>query len=198
MRTATRETIETILFAVFLALLFQAAIQLVEVQGASMSPRLTTGDRVLVNKVFYMEIDAERAVRFLPGFSAKPGESWRPFSEPQFGDIVVFRLPRDPTKSLVKRVIGLPGDTVQIQRGIVFVNGESLDEPYVVHHSSETLRSLVVDEGEYFVLGDNRLQSNDSRNWGSVPARSIIGKAWAGYWPLNRFSALVIRKPSLW
>ena len=198
MRTAVREAVETIALAVLLALLFQAAVQLFEVQGPSMDPRLATGDRVLVNKALYMEIDAERVSRFLPRMNAEPGDVWRPFSEPKGGDIVVFRFPLDPTQSFVKRVIGVPGDTVEIRRGAVFVNDAPLDEPYVVHDSRETLPPVEVGPDEYYVMGDNRLQSNDSRNWGTVPAENIVGHAWIGYWPLDRFSALMSRMPSIW
>ncbi len=198
MRTAIREAIETIALAVLLTLLFQATIQLFEVQGPSMDPRLATGDRVFVNKALYMEVDANRVGRFLPWVDSEPGQAWHPFGEPATGDIVVFRFPNDETQSFVKRIIGMPGDTVGVQRGTVFVNGEPLDEPYVVHDSNETLPPFVVGEAEYYVMGDNRLQSNDSRNWGPVPEDNIIGRAWVGYWPLDRFSALVSRLPSLW
>lgn len=193
MRTAIREAVETVALAVLLTLLFQAAIQLFEVQGPSMDPRLATADRLLVNKALYMEIDAERVVRFLPGVSVEPGEVWHPFSEPKQGDIVVFRFPLDPKQTFVKRVIGVPGDTVEIRRGRVFVNDNPLDESYVVHDSRETLPPVEVGADEYYVMGDNRLQSNDSRNWGTVHVDNIVGRAWIGYWPLDRFSALMNR-----
>jgi len=198
MRIATREAIETIALAVLLTLLFQASIQLFEVQGSSMDPRLATGDRVLVNKALYMEMDANRVARFLPWVDTNPGQTWHPFGEPESGDVIVFRFPKNETQSFVKRIVGMPGDTVDVQRGTVFVNGEPLDEPYVVHDSKETRPPVKIGRDEYYVMGDNRTQSNDSRNWGTVPADNIIGRVWVGYWPLDRISALMSRPPSLW
>ncbi len=126
------------------------------------------GERILVNKFVY---------RFQP--IAR-------------GDVVVFWYPEDPEVSFIKRVIGLPGDTVEIRRGVVLVNGEPVAEPYVVPENGDA-RSLVsqsVRAGHYFVLGDNRRGSNDSRNWGLVPRRYIYGKAFIRIWPLGRFGGV--------
>ena len=115
------------------------------------------------------------------------------FSDPQRGDIVVFKYPDDPSQDFVKRVIGLPGDTVEIKQGVTYVNGEVLDEPYL----NETPAKLdfgpyVVPDDCYFVMGDNRNNSNDSRKWKNtyVPRNYILGKAMFCYWPLNRIGVL--------
>ncbi len=193
MNTATREAIETIALAVFLILLLQVTIQNFRVEGPSMDPRLINNDRVLVAKASYLEVDAARLAQWIPGLSAQEGETWYPFGSPQRGDVIVFRWPRDPSQNFVKRIIGIPGDTVQINRGTVIVNGDPVDEPYILHESNETLGPRVIGEGEYYVLGDNRLQSDDSRHWGIVPAGNIIGKVWLDYWPLDHLATLFTR-----
>ncbi len=106
---------------------------------------------------------------------------------PRPGDVIVFRYPLDPQRDFVKRVIGVPGDTVEIRRGVVYVNGKALDEPYVTAPSIDTMAQRTVGPDEYFVLGDNRRASNDSRDWGPVPLKNIIGKVWMTYWPTSRF-----------
>jgi signal peptidase I len=194
MRAAAREAIETIALAVFLVLLLQATVQNYRVEGPSMDATLHNLDRVLVNKAVYMEIDAARAASFVPWLHAENGEIWYPFRPPQHGDVIVFRYPRDPRQSFVKRVIGLPGDTIRIERGVVFRNGEPLDEPYVVHPSRETIAGeRVVEPGHYYVMGDNRQQSDDSRHWGTVPHENIVGRVWVAYWPPDSIMTLFVR-----
>ena len=189
MQSILRESIETIALAAFLALLIQSAAQNYRVEGPSMLPGLENFDRVLVNRLAYTEVDAERFTRWIPWMDAEEGEVWRPLGEPGYGDVVVFRWPRDESQSFVKRIIGLPGDRIRIERGSVYRNGELLDEPYVVNRSSETIAERVVREGEYYALGDNRAQSDDSRNWGGVPRENVVGEVWLTYWPLNRVSS---------
>ena len=154
------------------------------------APQLTDEDRVLVNRAVYTEIDAARVARFIPGIEAEEGQLWRPFGPPTYGDVIVFRWPRDPSQNFVKRIVGLPGDRLWLQDGTVFVNGVPLDEPYVEHRSRESLRRLTVPEDSYFVLGDNRAQSDDSRHWGPVPRDHVNGKVWVAYWPLSNFATL--------
>jgi signal peptidase I len=197
MRAAIREGIETIALAVFLVLLLQATIANYRVEGPSMDPHLHNLDRVLVNKAVYMEIEAERLARFIPWMDAEEGEIWYPFHPPERGDVIVFQYPRDPRQSFVKRVIGVPGDTIRIERGTVLVNGTPLDEPYIEHASNETIRERFVEPGTYYVLGDNRLQSDDSRHWGLVPRENIVGKAWVAYWPLENISGLFLKAASV-
>jgi signal peptidase I len=133
-----------------------------------MLPQLSDGERIFVNKFTYRVSDIRR------------------------GDIVVFWYPRNPSESLIKRVIGLPGETVEISSGVVQVNGQRLHEPYVVaqYRDFTSLAPVRVPERSYFVLGDHRNSSNDSRNWGVVPGGNIFGKAFLRYWPISEFGLI--------
>ncbi len=152
--------------AVFLGVMF--LFQPFKVEGASMQPALVDHERILVNKLIYRLRPVER------------------------GDVVVFWFPGDPHRSFVKRVIGVPGDRVTIRNGQVFVNGDVLDEPYLIspHRRGDHHRPVTVREGHYFVLGDHRTVSNDSRAWGQVPERLILGKAVLRYWPPQRMGTI--------
>jgi signal peptidase I len=193
MRSTIREAIETVALAIFLVLVIQAAVQNYRVEGPSMEPRLLTEDRVIVNKVLYTEIDAHRVARFIPGFDADEGEAWTPFRGPDRGDVVVFKWPRDPRQNFVKRIVGLPGDVIRFERGTLFVNDEPQIEPYIESPARESLVDHVVAADSYYVLGDNRAQSDDSRHWGDVKRELIIGKVWVSYWPLDHLAALFSR-----
>jgi len=149
-----------VLFGVF-------AVQPVVVEGTSMVPQLQDGERLLVNKLVYYKFKSV---------------SWGHLER---GDIVVFWYPSDPDKSYVKRVIGLPGETVEIRGGKVYINGQELREPYLEDIHNQSLRdhvTKVVDKHYYFVMGDNRDNSSDSRVWGLVPEKYIYGKAFFRYW----------------
>jgi len=142
-------------------------VQPVVVEGTSMLPRLHDGERLLVNKLVYYKIQ---------------GVSWGHIER---GDIVVFWFPNDPDKSYVKRVIGLPGETVELRFGKVFVDGQELKEDYLDHEHNQALPSTPpkrVEDHHYFVMGDNRDNSSDSRYWGLVPEKYIYGKAFFRYW----------------
>jgi len=138
--------------------------QPVKVEGTSMMPSLDDQERIFVNKFVYRLESIQR------------------------GDIVVFRYPRDPSKSFIKRVIGLAGDRIRIEAGQVFVNGEPLEEDYVprAYADERSYPEQVVPDNSYFVLGDHRTMSNDSRDFGPVAASYIYGKAVFGYWPMDK------------
>jgi signal peptidase I len=138
--------------------------QPVKVEGTSMMPSLEDQERIFVNKFVYRLEPIER------------------------GDIVVFRYPRDPSKSYIKRVIGTAGDHIRIDAGQVYVNGQPLDEEYVPpeYTDSRSYPEIVVPSQSYFVLGDHRSMSNDSRDFGSVNQTYIYGKAVFGYWPMDK------------
>lgn len=157
---------DLLLALVIAALVILFIYQPVEVEGTSMMPALADQERIFVNKFAY---------RF-------------GFEEIQRGDTVVFLFPGDQSKSYIKRVIGVPGDTVKIDQGVVYVNGRRLEESYVppAYRDRQSLAELKVAPGSYFVLGDHRSSSNDSRNWGAVPRGSIYGKAAFVYWPLDK------------
>ena len=187
MNATIRETVETIALAVIVFLVLQATIQNYRVEGPSMQPQFAGGELVLVNKAAYLHVDLAHLARYLPWVDGEEGGEWFFFRPPRQGEIVVFRNPRDSTEpDFVKRIIAGPGDTVEISQGQVFVNGEPLDEPYVERSSStERLGPRVIANDNYFVLGDNRLHSDDSRRFGLVPLEHIIGKVWLSYWPLR-------------
>lgn len=134
------------------------------VQGSSMEPTLHHGERLLVNRFVYR------------------------FSEPERGDIVVFRYPKDPRQMFIKRVIGIPGDVVEITGGVVYINGIGLTEPYIAEPPVRAFSPTLVPTKRVFVLGDNRNSSHDStyESVGMVSFSSIQGKAFFVYWPLNR------------
>ncbi len=138
--------------------------QPVKVEGTSMMPSLDDQERIFVNKYVYRLEPIQR------------------------GDIVVFRYPRDPSKSFIKRVIGLAGDRIRIESGEIFVNGEALEEDYVpaAYADQRSFPEIVVPDNAYFVLGDHRTMSNDSRDFGPVNAGFIYGKAVFGYWPMDK------------
>lgn len=157
--------------SVFIALIVILFLyQPVRVEGTSMMPSLVDQERIFINK-----------------FSYKFG-----ITDVNRGDTVVFWFPGDTSKSYIKRVIGVPGDIVEIARGRVFVNDQELDEPYVPddYRDRVSMDRMTVPEGEYFVLGDHRSSSNDSRTWGTVARHFIYGKAVFSYWPLDRLGTV--------
>ncbi len=164
-----RELIETVLIVLVAMALVNTATARFRIEGSSMEPNLHDGEYVLISKASY----------------------W--FSSPRRGDVVVFRFPHDPSRDFIKRVIGLPGETVAIRDGKVFIDGRPLEEPYIRGPMVYTYGPVTLGPDEYFVLGDNRNASNDSHNWGTLPRSAIIGKAWLIYWPPSRWG--LIRNP---
>ncbi len=165
LRTWARDlTIATAIAGFIILFLYQP----VKVEGNSMQPNLEDQERIFINKFVYrLEAIAH-------------------------GDVVVFRYPRDPSKSYIKRVVGVPGDRVRVAGGRVYLNGEPLREEYVSGEGLD-LRSypeVIVPEGSYYVMGDHRLMSNDSREFGPVHERYIYGKAVFVYWPVERAGTL--------
>jgi signal peptidase I len=150
-----------VLFCFFLITFVAQAFR---VQGTSMLPMLEDGERIIVNKFVYRFQPIER------------------------GDVVVFWYPKDPSVSFIKRVIGMPDDTVELRNGVLHVNGQELRESYVrpSFRDDESYPPVTVKKGYYYVLGDHRNSSNDSRNWGEVPERYIYGKALFRFWPLAK------------
>lgn len=190
MRAVVRELIETVILALLIFLALQFSVQNFRVEGSSMQPTLEEGQYILVNKLLYLRFDPQNVLKFLPFIDSERTNFLFPISSPERGEVIIFHFPRDPTRDFVKRVIGEPGDTVEIKRGAVFVNNVELDEPYITRPDRGSMAPFNVGENEYFVLGDNRRASNDSRDWGTVPAELIIGKAWVNYWPLERIHIL--------
>jgi len=160
LKSWSRDILLAIAIAVFIVIF---VVQPVKVEGTSMQPQLSDQDRIFVNRFIYR------------------------FTEIDRGDIVVFWYPRDRSKSFIKRIIGVPGDSVEIRLGVVYINGEIIDEPYLKpeFRDSQSYGEVNVPVGKYFVLGDHRNSSNDSRSWGFVDQSLIYGKAIFSYWPVS-------------
>ena len=193
MRYFIRELIETVLLSLAVFLALHLSVQNFRVEGSSMVPTLTEGQYIVANKIVYSRVATDSLARFLPFLEPSgEGESLYTFHPPEYGDILIFNFPTDRTRDLVKRVIGLPGDTIEIQSGQVIRNGEVLDEPYVVNRDRRTVDPLVVPENSYYVLGDNRRSSSDSRDWGFLSNEHVVGRAWVSYWPTDRIGILQV------
>ena len=154
-----------VLFCFFLIAFVAQAFR---VQGTSMEPLLQDGERIVVNKFVYRFHPIER------------------------GDVVVFWYPREPSVSFIKRVVGLPGDTLELRRGGLRVNGHEVREDYLLaqFRDRDDFGPIEVKQGFYFVLGDHRSSSNDSRSWGEVPEKYIYGKAVFRFWPLSKAGSI--------
>jgi signal peptidase I len=153
------DIVETILLSVLLFLGINALTARVRVDGQSMYPTFDSGEFLIVSKLSYR------------------------LDDPRRGDIVVFHLPRDPDQNYIKRIIGIPGDNIEIREGSVYVNGTEMHEPYI-NAPQKYSGSWQIEDGAYFVLGDNRNNSSDSHSWGSVPTEFMVGKAIFIYWPI--------------
>lgn len=160
-----RDVLETLVLTLVIFLIVNTLTGRFQVRGSSMEPSLYDGQYVLVSKLSYR------------------------LGEPQRGDVIVFLPPNGAEDDYIKRIIGLPGERVEIHDGAVWINGARLEEPYTsapLPYSG----SWVVGPGEYFVLGDNRPNSNDSHSWGMLPAENIVGRAWLCYWPPERWGPI--------
>lgn len=165
----TRYWFRDLVLSLMLAFIFVIFLyQPVQVEGTSMLPRLSNHERIFINKFVY---------RFEPI---------------RRGDIVVFHFPLDPSKSYIKRVVGLPGESVSIRDGRVFIGGRPLEEPYVSPSflDRRSFPPVTLAPDHFFVLGDHRDSSNDSREWGAVDRKYVYGKAVFVYWPFDQFGSL--------
>jgi signal peptidase I len=156
-----REVVEIILLVAIVFTAIKLSIDTREVQETSMLPNYHSGDKFIANKLAYV------------------------FGSPQRGDVIVFYYPADPSHVLIKRIIGIPGDTLVITPTTVSINGHVLDEPYISSPGNPTVGQITLGANQYFVMGDNRPISCDSRSWGPLPRNDIIGKVTLVYWPLN-------------
>ena len=161
-----REIVETIALTLIIFIVIRFAIQSYRVSGTSMQPGLQNDEYVVVNKLAYL------------------------FHAPERGDVIVFHYPLDTSKDFIKRVIGLPGDTVTYDSTTVHVDGTLLTEPYISQAANPEGKTLVVPQDDYFVMGDNRPASDDSRDWGFVPKDDLVGKAVMVYWPFSNWQLI--------
>ncbi|MGB8707552.1 MAG: signal peptidase I [Dehalococcoidia bacterium] len=157
-----RDIIAPVLLGLAVFALFHVTVGSFKVYGSSMLPTIEEGEYIMVSKAAYF------------------------FGEPQRGDIIVFDSPQDPKSDLIKRIIALPGDTVEIRDDKVIVNGTPLAEPYTLEPPHYLMLPEEIPTGHYFVLGDNRNNSSDSHRGWTVPRQNIVGKAWITYWPPYR------------
>ena len=175
MRLLLREFVQTTILAAGLFLVLQTAFQTFRVEQRSMEPTLREGQYLVVDKVAYLD---PSAILARSASAAEPGApSASLFGSPHRGDVVVFSHPTSPGQHLIKRVIGLPGETVEVRDHQVLVDGARLDEPYVAAAPTYQLAPLVVPPDQLFVLGDNRNNSYDSHIFGPIPRELVLGKA---------------------
>ncbi len=161
------ETVKVVLVSLLIILPIRYfVIQPFNVEGASMQPTFLSGEYLIVDEISYR------------------------LQEPQRGEVVVFRYPKDPSEFYIKRIIALPGETVAMKQGIVYVNGDKLEELYIPNGSfgEWTSDPLTLKDKEYYLLGDNRTNSLDSRYFGPVDRKFIVGRVWLRGWPADRFS----------
>ncbi|MDQ7032973.1 MAG: signal peptidase I [Desulfonauticus sp.] len=177
------EYLEAFVIAFILAFFIRSfVVQAFKIPSGSMLNTLQIGDHLLVNKFIY-----GLRIPFTNKFIVK-------FSGPKFRDVIVFKFPEDPSKDFIKRVIGVPGDTIQIIHKIVYRNGKKLTEPYAIHvdphfiPQRDDFGPITVPKDKYFVMGDNRDESYDSRFWGFVDRDLILGKAFIIYWSWEGFT----------
>ncbi|MEP7198915.1 MAG: signal peptidase I [Chloroflexota bacterium] len=169
-RSFLRETLETIALTLIIFVVIRAGVQNFRIEGYSMEPNFHDGQYLLISKIDYL------------------------LHTPERGDVIVFTSPQNPERDFIKRVIGLPGDTVDIREGKVFVDGKELPQTYNVNPGSYNFGPAKVGPDQLFVLGDNRNNSSDSHSWGMLPRSDIIGKAWISYWPPQLWA--LIQSPS--
>lgn len=178
-----REIVETGLLAILVFLAVRASVQHYRVEGESMAPTLKDGEFLLVNSIVYSEINLEKFGDWVPFWDPAPPDVRQVFHGPERGDIVILHPRQRGDRDLVKRVIGIPGDRLEIRDGVVIVNGRPLIEPYVKEPWRGQLDPIVIETDMYFVMGDNRNNSLDSRSFGPVDEDDIVGKAMASWWP---------------
>jgi len=180
-----RELAETLLLAILIFLAVRASMQNFRVEGQSMQPSMDNGEYLIVNKLSYSQIDLS-IFDWIPFFDSGASPVHHLWATPQRGDVIVFRAPTSPDRDFIKRIIGVPGDVIEVEpaTGKVKVNEKTLAEPYI--KGKTTCQSAcgpwLVPEHAYFVMGDNRQNSSDSRQGWYVPEENIIGKALITYW----------------
>ena len=198
MLRVARELLEALLLAMIVFLVIQTSVRNFKVEGSSMDPTLEDGQFLLVNKLVYFPLDTHRLSRIVPFWQAERSGHRFAVRPPERGEVIVFRFPgKGPPRDFVKRVIGLPGEKVEVRNGSVFIDGKPLSEDYIngVHTSCDGNTKmycgpLSLADKTYYVLGDNRGSSNDSRTWGPVPEKNVLGKVWFVYWPFSELSLL--------
>jgi signal peptidase I len=184
------ELVQTIALALLVLALARMIVVNYRVDGRSMMPTLEHDQFLFVNQIAYASVDNELLQQLWPGDAARPDGRHYLFGPPRRGDIVVLWPPSGTGRPYIKRIIGLPGEVVEVRNGRAYVDGVALDEPYVRERSSRSEAPVRVPPDHYFVLGDNRDHSSDSRLFGPLPSDHIVGLAWVAYWPPERLDIL--------
>jgi len=177
-KSLSREYIEAIILALIFALVIRSfVVQAFKIPSGSMVPTLLVGDQILVDKLVYK------------------------FREPKRGDIIVFKYPQDPSRDFIKRLVGLPGEKIEVRDRIVYINDMPLDDSMYAYHESglegyfpvvprDNFNSVIIPEGKYFMMGDNRENSMDSRWWGFLDREAVVGRAFTIYWSRDIYRML--------
>jgi signal peptidase I len=167
-----RDIITTIIIALIIFVILQVTVGSFKVYGQSMMPNIEDGNYILVDKTSYF------------------------IRNPHRGEIIIFHSPRDPESDLIKRIVGLPGDTIEIKGGQLFINNVQFAEDYILEPPEYQYNRREIPDDHYLVLGDNRNNSADSHNGWTVPRENIIGKAWLNYWPISNWEIMKHSTPS--
>lgn len=182
---------ETLGLAVILFLLVQLLVQNYVVTGGSMEPSVHDHELIIVNKAVYISLDREAVDNVIPFFDLPDGDDVYLFHAPQRGEVIVLNSPESDNLDLIKRIIGLPGDTIEFDSrgGPIRVNGVEIAETWLYDDQLTRGHDVTLGDDEYFVMGDNRRSSQDSRQWGTIGRDAIVGKALLTYWPAEDIGA---------
>ncbi len=187
-RRFSLDIIETLALAILLFLIAQALVQNYVVTGGSMQPSIENNELIIVNKAVYFSLNRETVDDLIPFFDLPDGDDVYLFHPPERGEVIVLNSPEGDNLDLIKRLIGLPGDTIEFDNrgGPIRVNGEEIAETWLSDDQRTRGHGVTLGENEYFVMGDNRRSSQDSRQWGTISRDEIVGKALLTYWPFNK------------
>jgi signal peptidase I len=166
-----REIVETVVLTLVIFLLIRTVVQNFRVDGMSMEPNFHDGQFLLINKLAYR------------------------LGEPERGDVVVFHYPRDPSRDFIKRVVGLPGETIEVRDGRVIVNGQTLSEGVEIQRAGYTTAPVALSSDEIYVMGDNRPNSSDSHTWGPLAMDLVVGEVVLSYWPPSTWGLIRSGQP---
>jgi len=206
---AIQSVLVTLLLAAIVFVLIYTSFQNYQVEGTSMSPNVEDGQFIIVNKAAYRRFDFKPISDWVFFLDRDKDGYVEPFGEPQRGEVVVFKRDADPGRNFIKRVIGMPGETIEVcgqgnatsdlcqaaEAGAVFIDGVRLDEHYLPRLGNRGVPTTYIQPGHYFVFGDERVNSFDSRAWGMLPRGNIIGKAWFSYFPFSEVGIVTSHDP---